>query len=195
MIDRILGILIDSDFTAKICIETPSGITYGVFTTKEITTVTIPSNIYVYIHEVIKEDAHDLYGFTAPFERSVFKKLLSVSGLGPKSALSILSNLGISGLFNALISKDATSLAKTPGIGKKTAEKTIIELFSFAQDHQDVITDEVKNPLYHEAFEALVSLGYDDHLVKDVLSKLDFNTNATLSTVIREGIKNLSHKK
>ncbi len=195
MIDRISGMVVDSDFTAKICIETPSGITYGVSTTKEITTVTIPSNIYVYIHEVIKEDAHDLYGFTAPFERSVFKKLLSVSGLGPKSALSILSNLGISGLFNALISKDATSLAKTPGIGKKTAEKTIIELFSFAQDHQDVITDEVKNPLYHEAFEALVSLGYDDHLVKDVLSKLDFNTNATLSTVIREGIKNLSHKK
>ncbi|HEY1041741.1 MAG TPA: Holliday junction branch migration protein RuvA [Candidatus Paceibacterota bacterium] len=192
MIERIAGIAIDTDFTSKISIETPSGLTYGVFCTKETALSTIPSNIYLYTHLVIKDDAHELYGFIDGFERTVFKKLMSVSGLGPKSALSILSNLGVSGLLRALIGKDAAMLAKTPGIGKKTAEKTIIELYSFAEDHQEAITNTVTNPLYHEAFEALVSLGYEEALVKEVLTNMSIDDSMTLSLVMREGMKNLA---
>lgn len=192
MIERIAGTVIDTDFTSKIAIETTSGLTYGVFCTKETVLGTIPSNIYLYTHLVIKEDAHELYGFVDAFERTVFKKLLSVSGVGPKSGLSILSNLGVSGLLNALIHKDAAMLAKTPGIGKKTAEKTIIELYSFAEDHQEAITNTVTNPLYHEAFEALVSLGYDEPMVKEVLTAMTIDDSMSLSLVIREGMKGLS---
>lgn len=192
MIERITGTAVDTDFTSKISIQTPSGLTYGVFCTKEMTLSHIPTDVSLFTHLVIKDDAHELYGFSEQFERTVFKKLLSVSGIGPKSALSILSNLGVSGLLRSLIEKDAVMLAKTPGVGKKTAEKTIIELFGFAEDHQEVITDTITNPLYHEAFEALVSIGYDEALVKEVLSSMAIDDDMTLSIVMREGMKKLA---
>ena len=84
--------------------------------------------ISLHTHLSIKEDAHSLYGFASKDEKILFKELIRVSGVGPKVALAILSHLDTSSLLHAVDNEDDALLAKTPGIGKKTAQKLIVEL-------------------------------------------------------------------
>lgn len=81
-----------------------------------------------YIYTNVKEDAIDLYGFTNLLEKQAFQMLLSISGIGPKIAMNILSALKLENLIEALISKDYATLCKIPGIGKKSAERMVLEL-------------------------------------------------------------------
>jgi Holliday junction DNA helicase RuvA len=82
----------------------------------------------LYTHLSIKEDAHTLYGFVSKDEKTLFRELIRVNGIGPKVALAILSHLDIASLMSAVANEDDILLAKTPGIGKKTAQKLIVEL-------------------------------------------------------------------
>lgn len=107
----------------------PGGVGYQVFMSKrdlEILNVGQSLALFTYTH--IREDAFELYGFTTPIHRQIFLLLISVSGVGPKLALAILSTLAPHELINAIINKDITSLSHVPGIGKKTAERLSLEL-------------------------------------------------------------------
>ena len=89
----------------------------------------------LYTHLSIKEDSHTLFGFISKDEKNMFRELIRVNGVGPKVALAILSHLTVSSLVDCIINEDADLLAKTPGIGKKTALKLIVEL----QDRLDKV--------------------------------------------------------
>ena len=85
-------------------------------------------SVLLYVHEVIREDAYILYGFISASERSLFREILKVNSVGPKTALVILSNLSTSEFIKIILEGDVTSLTKLPTIGKKSAERIIIEL-------------------------------------------------------------------
>ena len=115
----------------------------------------------------VREDALQLYGFATQREYDTFQLLISVSGIGPKVALGILSHITLDGLSRAIQNKQLTILTKLPGIGKKSAERLVLELkdkLSFAGDEAEelllVSEDEVADDKVAEAQAALISLGY-----------------------------------
>ena len=130
------------------------------------------SECTLYTHMNVREDAMELFGFLKREERDMFRRLISVSGIGPKSALAILGSMPLSDLRLAILTGDATALSRAPGIGKKTAQRLSLELKDkLAQDalaggvsmDDIVITADVDAPVQDavsEAMLALKSLGY-----------------------------------
>jgi len=86
------------------------------------------ADVSLYTHLVVREDAHQLYGFATEAERRVFRQLLKISGIGARTALSVLSGLSVADLREAVSTQDAGRIVKIPGIGKKTAERLLLEL-------------------------------------------------------------------
>lgn len=131
----------------------------------------IGESVKLYTYTSVREDAFWLYGFLSRNDLEIFKKCITVSGIGPKGALSILSVLDADSLRFAIISGDAKAIAKAPGVGVKTAERLILELKGKLDINDAVISREidvyggahalaVDSPQKREAVEALVSLGY-----------------------------------
>ena len=150
----------------------------------------------LFTHLSIKEDAHTLFGFITKDEKSIFRELIRVNGVGPKVALAILSHLSVNALIECISNEDADLLAKTPGIGKKTALKLIVEL----QDRLSKLelvgspssTNEFKqsgNPNSMQAIEALQSLGFKTKEANKMVSKI---SDQSLSTeqLIRLALQN-----
>lgn len=120
----------------------------------------------VYTYLSVREDAMELFGFRTKEEKRMFERLRSVSGIGPKSAMGILSALGVQGLSIALAAGDAAAIAQAPGVGKKTAQRLILELRDKVTE-EDLTASAPKGsvPRGHkgaeaEAIEALMALGY-----------------------------------
>lgn len=136
------------------------------------------------IHHVVREDANLLYGFCSSKEREAFRLLIKVSGIGPKSAVLILSGLSAEELYRVIQSEDLTSLMKVPGVGKKTAERLIIELRDKVKILAPLdITDDLlaasngstmndSEAIINDAIEALVSLGYNQSEAKKRVTKV-----------------------
>lgn len=146
----------------------------------------------LWIHTHVREDALDLYGFLEHSELEFFEMLISVSGIGPKGALTILGVTSIETLRKAIGTGDISYLTKISGIGKKTAEKILIEL-------RDKVGDKMKaeqggNSLQGEldALEALKSLGFSQSEAREALKKVDPESNT--NTKIKEALKILSGK-
>jgi Holliday junction DNA helicase RuvA len=125
----------------------------------------VGSELRLLTHLVVREDAHILYGFGSPEERALFRNLLKVSGVGPKIALAILSGVSVEGFAACVKQKDAASLTKIPGVGRKTAERLLVEM----PDRLDALSAAVaagaplpndENRTESEAWSALVALGY-----------------------------------
>jgi len=153
-------------------------------------------NILLYTHLSIKEDSHTLFGFISKDEKNMFRELIRVNGVGPKVALAILSHLSVSSLVDCIINEDADLLAKTPGIGKKTALKLIVEL----QDRLDKVelvnaltsTMDHKtssNPNAKQALEALQSLGFKVKEANKMISAIDDKSLST-EELIRLALQN-----
>lgn len=139
--------------------------------------------VFFFIHTHVREEALDLYGFLEQEELEFFGMLINVSGIGPKGALSILGIASIQTLKKAISTGDTAYLTKISGIGKKTAEKIIIEL-------RDKMTkDEDGGSLKEEldTLEALKSLGYSQNEARDALKSID--TNLPTNTKIRQALK------
>jgi holliday junction DNA helicase RuvA len=117
-------------------------------------------------HLVVREDAHILYGFATPEERQLFRNLLKVSGVGPRIALALLSGMSVQAFAGCVRSEDAATLTKVPGVGRKTAERLIIEMRDRLVVHADATAADRAMPAgpiegpAAEAFSALVALGY-----------------------------------
>lgn len=113
-------------------------------------------------HLVIREDAHVLFGFASAEERDAFRQLIKISGVGPRTALSILSGLSVSDLVQAVARQEVARLVKVPGIGKKTAERLLLELKGKLADALNDGPIAPATAVHDDIAQALVALGYSD---------------------------------
>ena len=176
--------------TDKYLIVETSGVGYKVSVSPDTLSKAqkLESEIFLWIHTHVREDAFDLYGFLDKEELEFFEMLINVSGIGPKGALSILGITSIETLRKAISIGDTSYLTKISGIGRKTAEKIVIEL-------RDKVGKELEGSSLQvelDALEALKSLGYSGVEARDALKKVspDVNTN----TKIKEALKILGGK-
>ncbi len=149
----------------------------------------------LYTHFHVKEDAQTLYGFISKDEKTIFRELIRVNGVGPKVALAILSHLDITTLISAVANDDDVLLTKTPGIGKKTAQKLIVELkdrlakLELININNQTLVLSNSNPNTSKALSALQALGFK---VKEAEKMLSAITDSSLSTeqLIRLALQN-----
>ena len=155
------------------------------------------SNVLLYTHLSIKEDSHTLFGFITKDEKILFRELIRVNGVGPKVALAILSHLTVGSLVECIANEDADLLAKTPGIGKKTALKLIVELqdrldkveFSSGVMTTAGVVQNNNNPNTKKALEALQSLGFKAKEANNMITAIEDQTLST-EELIRQALKN-----
>ena len=152
----------------------------------------------IYTYTSVREDAFWLYGFTSKDELNLFKLLITVSGIGPKGAMGILSVMDVDTIRLAVLSQDTKMIAKAPGVGAKSASRIVLELKDKIKP-EDVIgkpVDEeessVLGTLRQEATEALVSLGYTVSDAYKVLQKLDITENTRVEDVIKMALRQIS---
>ncbi|MCR3956578.1 MAG: Holliday junction branch migration protein RuvA [Gudongella sp.] len=148
---------------------------------------------HIFTDLIVREDSMSLYGFVSEDEMRMFKLLLTVSKIGPKVACGILSTLRPSQIQKAIMLKDVTTLCKGPGVGKKTAERIVLELKDkvkggFAEDDS---FDEVPEPMDNEAVEALVALGYSRYEAQKAFQGTDL-VGMTIEDMIKMGLRKLS---
>ena len=122
----------------------------------------IGNKIQLLIHFVVREDAQLLYGFGSEQEKSTFKQLLKVNGIGAKSALSILSGVSIDDLVEAVSRQEVGMLTRVPGIGKKTAERLLLELKDKFTVTGSVTTTSLPKSASYDVLNALIALGYNE---------------------------------
>ena len=135
----------------------------------------IGSDITLYTQLIVREDAHTLYGFHNQPERSLFRALIKVNGVGPKLALSILSGIEAGAFVQCLQQNDTSTLVRIPGVGKKTAERLIIEMRDKVKDWaSDLSLDKALAPTQasDDAVSALLSLGYKQKEAERAISKV-----------------------
>ncbi len=150
------------------------------------------TTITVHTHLAVRETALDLYGFTNRDELDIFELLLTIPKIGPKSALEILTKADILTLKNAILPQDPSYLTKVSGIGKKTAEKIVLELKdafdSTAYSTGSTATGETMPSYTADAIDALVALGYPPADVRKVVLQLP-TTLTTANEAVREALK------
>jgi len=140
---------------------------------------------------IVREDAHLLFGFLTQEERIAFRQLLKISGVGPKLALSVLSGLSMSDLAMAVANKDATRLTKIPGVGKKTAERLLLELQGkFVANTAGTTSAVAMESSGSDIVNALLGLGYKDKEAEWAAKQLPKDVG--LSDGIRQALKLLS---
>ena len=176
------------------------GLGYKVFMSESaIETVgKLGEKVKVYTHHHVREDDISLYGFLTIEELNMFELLISVSGVGAKSALSILANVEPSAFALAVISNDTSKLVKIPGVGAKTAARIVLELKDKLKN-QDAVTKKenvikkntVDEEQLDEAISALQVLGYNRKDIEKVFEKIELD-NLTLEDMIKLGLKYLS---
>lgn len=152
--------------------------------------------VLTYLH--VREDIMDLYGFKDERERNTFHLLISISGIGPKLALTILSGIGPSQLRDRVVAGDVPSLTMVPGVGPKTAKRIIIELKEkFIQTDAESLGfeegDMSDSRLFNDVVTALTSLGYKQNHAKKACAELEKNGDLSgeLESVIKKALKQL----
>lgn len=155
----------------------------------------IGQEVTLMTHLIVREDAHHLYGFYAEAERLLFRTLLKVNGVGPRLALTILSSTNPDEFAQCVVNNDTASLVRLPGIGKKTAERLIIEMrdkLTAWQKHSPIplpaTESGTRNQLIQDAVSALIALGYKPQEASRAVSKID---DGTLSSeeMIRKALR------
>lgn len=145
------------------------------------------SEVLLYTHTVLKEDSLFLYGFLSEDEKDIFLSLLNVNGIGPKTALNLLSYLEPEELKIAIKEEDLKKLTKIPGLGKKTAQRLLLEL-------RDKLPDKMKkeDPLLSDTVSALVNLGYQKSAAKEAVEDVMKKGYKTFEDIIKEALKLLT---
>lgn len=152
----------------------------------------------VYVYQAVREDAITLYGFKTLDEKQIFLKLISVTGIGPKSALSILANGDVDGLVHAIESDNVAYLTKFPGVGKKTAGQLVLDLKGklavYQSDAHHVEKTSVSHAILDETAAALSGLGYSDKEINRVMKLLASETLVDTQTTLGLAFKLLLNK-
>lgn len=158
--------------------------------------------VKLYTYTSVREDAFQLFGFLSRDELEIFKKLITVNGIGPKGGLSILSVMSADDIRFAVISGDAKMLAKAPGIGKKTAERVILDLkdkISLEDTfvHKEMLNTgatsglKAENPASNEAVEALTALGYSASDALRAVKAVPIDEDTDVETILKQALKNM----
>ena len=158
----------------------------------------VGAEVSLHTHLVVREDAHVLFGFGTERERSLFRELIKVSGVGPRIALGILSGATVDEFHRCVETQDTAALTRIPGIGRKTAERLIVEMRDRLKALGSGTPFEVKGPIgggaqkapnpHAEAFSALVALGYKPPEVTRLLQKVDASVTTT-EELIRHALR------
>ena len=171
-----------------------NGVGYSVYIT--LTTfeeITNKETVSLFIHTNVKEDSIKLYGFFTETEKQMFELLISVSGVGPKIALIILSGIKVEDLRYAIQSGDVSRIVAVPGIGKKTAERLTLELRNKVDDIVELEGSTPASSIRTEAVAALSTLGYNlkqaEIVVREILTK---KPNIGIEELLKEALSNLS---
>lgn len=151
------------------------------------------STLTLHLSFVIREFSQVLYGFLQESERALFEILLNVSGVGPKLALSMIGHISAENLQKALFNKDLTALCRIPGIGKKTAERLLLELKGIALHTIDMKELSPEGGLLQDAVSALINLGYSQTTAQRAVSKTLESSKEMrdLSLLITESLRNV----
>lgn len=159
----------------------------------------IGSKITLLTHFVVREDAQLLYGFSDKTQRTMFRTLIKVSGVGPKLALGILSSMDADTFARCIQNHEVTALTKLPGVGKKTAERLIVEMQDKLKEWQtqaplwaavEQTETDSRNHLLADAESALISLGYKPQEAAKMLSKMPAEINSS-EEMIRRALKGM----
>lgn len=155
--------------------------------------------VTIFTHLVVREDAHLLFGFAQKQDRTLFRELIKTNGVGPKLALAILSAMSVSQFATAIEQEELAKLTKIPGVGKKTAERLLVELKGkfkgvsqndfFIEQSSDHIVAQTANSPADEACDALIALGYKPNDAEKMIKKIN-KAGATAEQLIREALKN-----
>jgi Holliday junction DNA helicase RuvA len=194
MLAKITGTLIDKS-PPQIVVDTAHGLAYEIDVPMS-TFYHLPNageTVSLFLHLTIREDAQQLFGFATAAERSSFRMLIKISGIGARTALGILSGLSSDDLQQAVVAQDISRLTSIPGIGKKTAERLVLELkdklkgasFNFTTATTD------KPDARNDIAQALSALGYGDKEVNSALKQLPVDSG--VSAGIRQALQFLSN--
>ncbi|HET7596680.1 MAG TPA: Holliday junction branch migration protein RuvA [Burkholderiales bacterium] len=148
------------------------------------------AEVTLYTHLIVREDAHQLFGFATERERATFRQLLRISGVGARTALAVLSGMSVGDLQQAVSAQDSGRLTKIPGIGKKTAERLLLELRDKLDAGTAVVAGSGASESGGDIVNALLALGYNDREAAWALKQLPAGTGVTDG--IRQALKLLS---
>lgn len=196
MIAWLAGKVIDTSMQNCVVLDV-NGVGYAVEVTLPTLTMlsTEKQTVNMFIHTSVREDAINLYGFLEQEERALFRALIKVNGIGPKSAMAILSSMSPSMFIQCIQMQDKTTLTKLPGVGKKTAERMLIELQDILKNSFMVGTNLPQVPMslsaMGEAVSALEALGYKYQQAFDTVQKLDHDQQDAQS-LIKSALKILA---
>jgi Holliday junction DNA helicase RuvA len=145
--------------------------------------------VTVHTHLIVREDAQILVAFSSQAEKDLFRQLIKLSGVGPKSALTILSGISVDDFWDTVRAQDSVKLTRLPGIGKKTAERLVLELKDKAGEHATTVQKRGSvDGIVPQAVSALVNLGYKPAEAQR-LAEAAYKAGDTPETVIREALK------
>lgn len=173
------------------------GIGFGILTSQNvINKLRIDDNVTLFTYMHVREDDISLFGFLSQDEKNIFKQLISISGIGPKGALAILSTLSIDELRIAVLSEDYKAIAKANGIGTKMAQRVVIDLKDklkledILPDAEGSVQEEgIGNDNMAEAALALTSLGYSNLEALRALKKVKNNENMSVEELLKAALK------
>lgn len=163
----------------------------------------IGSEVKIYTYTLVREDAFSLYGFLTRDDLEIFKKLITVSGIGPKGGLAILSVMSADALRFAVAAGDAKAIVKAPGVGKKTAERVVLELrdkisiedtlrnFGTSDGEAGGVAGTTDNRMKREAIEALTALGYSASEATAAVKKVEISEDDTSETILKQALKHM----
>ncbi len=161
----------------------------------------IGATVKIYTYTSVREDAFNLFGFLSKDDVEIYKKLIAVNGIGPKGALSILSAMSADDLRFAILSGDAAAIAKAQGVGKKSAERIILELRDKVQFMGSAATDlevltssdtTAETNAKNEAIEALTSLGYSPSDALRAVRQIELTEDMDAGTILKQALKLIS---
>lgn len=185
MISYLTGKIIHAD--TRFFIIDVNGVGYKIYTTSGVLEKQLPETVSFWTYLAVREDALDLYGFPTKDELDFFELLISVNGIGPKTALGILNVANPATIRKAVATEDPSYLTKVSGIGKKNAEKIVLELKSKLTGWE--ATEEgAAHSHDSDALEALKSLGYPEREARDALKKVPKEITDT-SECVRQALK------
>jgi Holliday junction DNA helicase RuvA len=190
MIGRLAGVLLEKN-PPQILVEA-GGVGYEIEVPMS-TFYNLPASgerVTLLTHLVVREDAHLLYGFGTEAERRAFRQLLKISGVGARIALSVLSGLSVAELIEAVAMQESGRLVKVPGIGRKTAERLLLELKGKLGDFVGGVAINRQKPVASDVMTALLALGYSDKEAQLAVKQMP--EGLSVSDSIRQALKSLA---
>ncbi len=148
----------------------------------------INEEIFLHIHTYVRDDALLLFGFTTEEEKRIFTTLIGITGIGPRIALNLISTLSLNDFQKALQNEDIALLCRVPGLGKKTAQRLILEL----REKLPSISKKERDPIFEDTLSALLNLGYKKNVAQEALEKVYSRGVRDIESLLKEALKVLT---